>query len=169
MDEVILRMAAFVSVAFAAASCGGGDGPEPEGPATVVQMRLGEYTIVPDVDPVNAGPIVFELRNSGPTKEHELYIIRTDLAPDGLPTKDDGSADLDDLDVVSHVGSLRIGNPVKVNTVVEPGRYVLICNLVDDGADGSPESHYAQRMHSVLTAVAPTPDPMQTSETPWIP
>jgi len=148
-----LAILAAPALLFAAASCGEGSDVTPLGPHTIVQVKLSEYTVAPDVDPIESGRTVFELRNSGPTKQHELYIIRTDLAADALPTNEDGSAQLDDLDVIAHADPLRIGGPARIDIEMEPARYVLICNVVDRAEDGSRESHYELRMHSVLTVV----------------
>jgi hypothetical protein len=149
-----ITLAALATVATAlAGACGESSDVTPLGPHTVVQVKLSEYTVTPDVDPIESGRIVFELRNSGPTKDHELHIIRTDLAADGLPTNEDGSARLDDLETIAHVDALRIGGPARVAVEMQPGRYVLLCNLVDSATDGSLESHYKLRMHSVLTVV----------------
>ncbi len=150
-------------------ACSGGDDESETGPPTVVQVNLQDYTIVPDVDPVRTGRVVMEMRNSGPQKSHDMLMVRSDAKADGLPVREDGSVELDDLDVVAKVGTLEIGKSASVDLVLEPGRYILFCNLVDDAEDGSPQAHYKLRMHSVLTAVSVTSGPQAAPSTPFVP
>lgn len=129
----------------------------PAGPRTVVKVKLQDYSIVPDVDPVETGRVVLEVRSSGPQKRHELLMIRSDAPADELPVRDDGSVDTKRLEFVAKVDAMDIGGSASVDLDLEPGRYILFCNLVDRAEDGSQESHYKLRMHSVLTAVPPPP------------
>jgi hypothetical protein len=56
-----------------------------------------------------------------------------------------------------------------VDLDLEAGRYVMFCNLVDRTTDGSLESHYKLRMHSILTAVTPPPTGVPGALTPLAP
>jgi hypothetical protein len=129
----------------------------PPGPRTVVKIKLEDYSIVPDVDPVEAGRVVLEVRSSGPQKRHELLMVRSDAPADGLPTTEHGSVNTAGLEFVTKVDALDIGGANLVDLDLPAGRYVLFCNLVDRAPDGATESHYQLRMHSVLTAIAPPP------------
>jgi hypothetical protein len=156
-------------LALAAACDDSGEEPAALGPGTVVKVKLEDYSIVPDVDPVQAGRVILEVRSSGPQKRHELLIVRSDARPDELPVKDDGSVETRGLEFVAKVDAMDIGGAVSVDLSLEPGRYVMFCNLVDRAEDGSPAAHYALRMHSVLTAVVPPPTGAPGALTPEAP
>jgi hypothetical protein len=132
-------------------------------------VKLGEYNIIPDSDPVTEGRVVLEVRNSGPQKRHELVLVRSDAAPDGLPLTKDGAAELDGIEVVARVDAQEIGGAASVDLAMEPGRYIMLCNLVDRAADGSLEAHYSLRMHSVLTVVSAPPSGTPGALTPAAP
>ena len=84
----------------------------------------------------------------GPEDEHEFVVIRTDLAPDALPTNDDGSVneDGDGIEVIDEVEELEVGDSDDLTVSLEPGAYVLICNIVE-----SDESHYQFGMRTAFT------------------
>ena len=53
---------------------------------TTVNVTLVEWGVAPDTSSVPAGEVIFQITNSGPDDVHEFVVIRTDLAPDALPT-----------------------------------------------------------------------------------
>lgn len=148
-----------------------GDGPDtgPPGPKTVVKIKLQDYSIIADVDPVEAGRVVLEVNSSGPQKRHELLMVRSDAAADELPVDEDGAVDTAGMEFVAKVEALNIGGAASADLNLEVGRYVMFCNLVDEAADGSPESHYRLRMASVFTVVPPLPTGAPGALTPVAP
>lgn len=152
-----------------AACSGHGETEAPPGPGTVVRVKLEDYNIVPDLDPVTEGRVVLEVRNAGPQKRHELMMVRSDVDADALPVRGDGSVETDELEFTAKVGAIDIGGAVKVDLALDPGRYVLFCNLVDREPDGELKSHYELRMHSVLTVVAAPASVVPGALTPPVP
>jgi hypothetical protein len=152
-----LRPTLALAITLTVATACSNDGPEigPPGPRTVVKVKLEDNSIVPDVDPVEAGRVVLEVRSSGPQKRHELLMVRSDAPADELPVRGDGSVETEGMEFVAKVDALGIGGAALVDLDLATGRYVMFCNLVDRPTDGSLESHYKLRMHSVLTVVAP--------------
>src|SRR4026207_1976080 len=73
-------------------------------------VTLGEWSITLDKTSLPEGPIQFTIKNDG-EKEHDFVILRTEIAPDDLPTNDDGSADVDapDVDELRTVEDLEDG------------------------------------------------------------
>ena len=136
-------LAATAAAAFIA--CGG------EGEGGEVEVTLTEWSITLDKDSVTEGPVEFTIENTGDL-QHELVIIRTDIAPDDLPTRDDGSVDEDapDLDVERRIEDIEDGDRTGRTYSLEPGAYVLIDNIVDD-VDGEEISYYAEGMRAALT------------------
>jgi uncharacterized cupredoxin-like copper-binding protein len=118
---------------------------------TVIEVLLVEFSVVPDKSTVPAGEITFRATNEGPDDAHEMVIIRTDLAPDALPTADDGSVPEDDIDLVDEIEEIAVGDSDELTLELSAGSYVLICNIVQEEPDGTIESHYQKGMRSALT------------------
>lgn len=112
---------------------------------TTVAVELSEFYIAPEPAEVAAGTIGFDLSNVG-VDPHELVVIKTDTAPDALPTDDDGAVVEDDIDG-EVIGEVEGFNEDSCHGVfdLDPGAYVLICNLVEI-EDGEVEAHYSKGM-----------------------
>ena len=154
-------------LAFAAAcggdgtSDGGNGSPVPtEGGPTAspiptsevqISVTLTEYTVAPDPESIATGPITFVARNIGGT-EHELVVIKTDRAPDDLPTKDNGSVDGGDEDVTV-VGDTDPFPPQEeraLTVTLAPGSYVLICDVVQEIEGQETVVHYQEDMRAAF-------------------
>lgn len=138
---------ALVSLAFLVAACDddededGGQPPaatepadeEPANGATdgggSVDLSLAEFSVSPSVDTISAGSVTFNTSNDGAIV-HNLRVIRTELDPDALPV-DAGAfvVDEDQVEVVASSGTLEAGGTEEVVADLEPGSYVLICNI----------------------------------------
>jgi len=105
---------------------------EPDGGSTVAASLL-EYQIIPEPASVPAGSVTFNADNVGGA-DHELVIIRTDLAPDALPTAEDGSVDEagEGIEVLFEIEEFAAGTQESLTVDLDAGAYVLICNVVDD-------------------------------------
>ena len=112
----------------------------PDG-ATEVGVTLGEWAVTPEVTTVPAGQVYFLADNVGPIDPHELVVIRTDLAIDALPTDERGFVPEDEVDFIGEIEAFSPGTQASGVFDLEPGRYVLICNIVEL-EDGEWESHY---------------------------
>lgn len=150
--------------AAAAAACGGEgkkavEGGGAGGGGTTVTVTLGEWLVEPDPDSAPAGEITFTADNEG-TIEHELVIIKTDLAPDALPTNEDGTVneDAEGLEVIDEIEEFEAGRSESLTVTLEPGKYVLICNICNIGPSSEEEAghmeheaHYKEGMHAAFT------------------
>jgi uncharacterized cupredoxin-like copper-binding protein len=133
---------------------GGGDeaaeltpGPVPEG-ATVVDVTLKEWEIIVGSALAPAGPVYFRVANAGPDHPHEFVVIRSDLAPDALPVED-GKVPEDEVELLDEIEPFAVGSTGSLTLDLEPGNYVLICNIVET-EDGQLESHYEQGMRAAF-------------------
>lgn len=137
----MVPFAALVSLA----ACGGG--------GTTVAVTLQEFAVLPAQDSAPAGSITFDVENKGPEDTHEFVVIKTDLAPDALPTAEDGSVDetgegIDE--VIGEIEDIAPGSKETLKVDLEAGSYVLICNVVEEeGADTL--VHYALGMRTGFT------------------
>jgi len=118
------------------------EGQTPQAGATV-DVNLTEYIVSPDPTSASAGSVTFNASNIGGT-DHELVVIKTDLAPDALPTADNGSVDEAGagIEVLDEIDQFAPGGEESLTLDLEAGNYVLICNVVQERADGSIVAHY---------------------------
>ena len=142
--------AASVAASASAAS------PAPSG-STSVSVGLQEFAIVPSVASAPAGKVTFVAKNTGPDDVHEMVVLRTDLDPAALPVDNDGKADEegDGIMSIGETGDVAVGATKDVAFDLAPGKYVLICNIVQTEPDGSKEAHYKVGMRTAFTVTAP--------------
>jgi len=123
-----------------------------DGEGTDVAITLQEFSVIPSPLSAAPGTVNFNISNDGPDDPHEFVVIKTDLAPDALPTVEDGSVDEEGegIEVKDEVEDLEVGGTETLTVDLEAGAYVLICNIVEE-EDGETESHYAEGMHAGFT------------------
>jgi hypothetical protein len=95
--------------------------------------------------------VVFTVDNVG-KEAHELKIIKTDLKPEALTAKADGSVDeaAFGTDLVGKTDAVPAGQSQSLSTKLKAGNYVLISNTVrDDG--GQTKSDYREGMRTAFT------------------
>lgn len=123
--------------------------------AVEVDLTESPPSVTPRPASVAAGEVVFEASNVGAI-QHELVVIRTDLAADALPVSGD-NVDLSGLDVVADTDPFPAGESRTADVNLTAGDYVLICNV---------PGHYGLGMREALTATAgagaPQPAPAST-------
>jgi uncharacterized cupredoxin-like copper-binding protein len=150
----LVWLAGMAALAAVAAACG--DEEEGEegggGGGTTVNVTLGEWLVEPDPASAPAGSITFVANNEG-SEPHELVIVKTDLAPGALPTKDDGSFDEEaaGVEVIDEIEEFEAGGSESITVDLAAGKYVLLCNLVEEEESGEKESHYEKGMHAAFT------------------
>ena len=93
-----------------------------------VSVSLVEWKIDLSARAVPAGSTVFNVRNDGKVP-HDLWILKTDLQPDRLPTAS-GIVDTSTLTVVAKSEQLTPGDGKKLTADLPKGRYVLLCNVI---------------------------------------
>src|SRR5947209_18873046 len=93
-----------------------------------VNVDLQEWTVKADTQSQPKGDVIFNVKNDSKDNQHEFKVIRTDFAPDGLPTKKDGSVDegADGIDVVGKISKLDTGDDTSGTFTLKTGKYVLI-------------------------------------------
>ena len=113
----------------------------------------GPMTLVAAVPSAPAGDVTFVVKNTG-TVEHEMLVLKTDVAFDKIPIADSGDppvpvstgADkIDEADNVAETGDPNL-QPGDVRTFtatgLTPGKYVLVCNIA---------KHYGLGMRAAFT------------------
>lgn len=154
--SIVGRGLVLVAAALMVLGCSSGASPSAAAPAspaagsaaagTSVTAKLTEFKIELSAPTAAAGPVTFELTNSG-TVVHEFVVFKTELAPDKLPLAADG-ATVDEegagasLTLVDEVEDIAIGATASLAVDLPAGHYVVICNV---------PAHYTSGMHAEFT------------------
>jgi uncharacterized cupredoxin-like copper-binding protein len=140
-----MRAAKYLAVALAlsglAVACGGG---------ASVGVVLQEFSVLPAQASAAAGSVTFEVENQGPDDVHEFVVIKTDLAPDALPTDETGAVEEagEGMEVVDEIEDIPVGDTPTLTVDLEAANYVLICNIYDEEEQ---EAHYSLGMRVAFT------------------
>lgn len=144
MKRRLTVIAGFSLIALAAVGCSSSGGD--------VDVALSEWVVQPDPGSVSAGDITFTADNQG-SEAHEMVIVRA-ASVAALPTDADGAVDegqIPDADFIGEVEELEAGSTGTLSENLAAGTYVIFCNITEEEADGSIESHFAEGMHVVFT------------------
>lgn len=95
-----------------------------------INVRLTEWEIVADATSAPAGTVTFNVLGDGRQQgvQHELAVIRTDLAPDELPVSGP-QVDESDLEVLGRTSRLEHGDMEVLTFEMTAGAYLLLCNF----------------------------------------
>lgn len=114
---------------------------ETPAPPTEVSVDLQEWSVTPDPTSAPADGVSFTIENTG-SIEHELVVIKTELAPDELPTAEaEVEEDAPDLEVSGKIEAVDAGSSDSDTFQLDAGSYVLICNI---------PAHYEQGMRAAF-------------------
>lgn len=116
---------------------------DPTAPQGVtVDVYHAEWELIPSVDAVSAGAVTFNATNDG-VVPHNFRLAKTELPPDALPADPDTLVvKEDELVMVARSGDIDVGEAEEVIVDLEPGSYVLFCNIA---------GHYAAGLYAGFT------------------
>jgi uncharacterized cupredoxin-like copper-binding protein len=91
---------------------------------TVVKVTLKEFKVLPTPTSARPGVVAFSVRNAGKL-DHELVVLKTNLAPGKLPVKGAKAVE------VGRVGKVVVkpGKAGGLTVTLKAGKYVLLCNF----------------------------------------
>jgi uncharacterized cupredoxin-like copper-binding protein len=114
-----------------------------EGPS----VELTEFSVSVSPSTADSGETTFSVENVGGVT-HEFVVVKTDLADGDLPTAEDGSVDEEGegIEPVDEIEDIEVGDSEELTVDLEPGKYVLFCNVVDGDT-----VHYEKGMHTSFT------------------
>ena len=139
---IIRLVPALMALAFLTASCAQ---PAENAPSdSQVVAELADTKITVNVSSVKAGKVKIGVRNLG-TMQHSFEVLKTDLAPDKLPT-DAAAAKAKEDGKVGEIANIPVGKSAAVTIDLVPGKYVFICNV---------PGHYQLGMRTGFTVEAP--------------
>ena len=132
--KMLLLMSTGLLVVPLLAACGG--------PTTITVTETEDYQIQLDKDSAKAGEITFHITNDATDMVHEFVVVKTDIADGDLPLDADGNVDEDQFTPIDEQEDIQPGETRDLVVTLDPGHYVLMCNLPD---------HYGKGMHAGFT------------------
>ncbi|HYM52974.1 MAG TPA: hypothetical protein VEW45_05760 [Candidatus Dormibacteraeota bacterium] len=99
----------------------------PSLPEGVVAVSLSEMDLIVSTPTAPRGEVTFDIKNSGELP-HEFLVIRTDKDAAELPFEGEKVVE-GGLDIVARSEPIPAGQWAMLTSDLEPGHYVLICNL----------------------------------------
>jgi len=120
-----------------------------------LHVELREWNVTLNKESVRAGDVTVTVSNKG-REEHELVFLKLDTdSPVGrLPVNRDGGIDEDTMDfgtLVAEIEELEPGKRKRDTFRLSPGRYAVVCNMIEEEPDGEIEAHYSMGMSALLT------------------
>lgn len=122
------------------AACGGAAAPAAQSGGTVA-VTLTDNSISPIPASVSAGKVTFKITNAG-SIEHEFVVLKTSLAADKIPANPDKPGKVLEDGNVGEVEGIAVKATKDLSLDLQPGSYVLICDL---------PAHYEMGMHTAFT------------------
>jgi len=125
----VVAIAALPLLALTACGSEEPSSPAPGDGGNAVAVTLAEYEIRPATTTIPAGEVTFAVENVGATV-HEMVVIRTDVAiadmsVEGGLTNEEAPG----MTPIGEVEDVESGESTDLVLTLEPGRYVLLCNL----------------------------------------
>lgn len=101
-----------------------------------------DYQIQLSKNTAKAGDVTFHIKNDATDLTHEFVIVNSDLQAANLPLDADGNIDEEQIEVVDEAEDLEPGTTTDLVVNLQPGHYVIMCNIA---------GHYAQGMYQDFT------------------
>jgi uncharacterized cupredoxin-like copper-binding protein len=103
----------------------------------------GPMTLSLDQPSIKAGDVVFSVHNDAMTEEHEMVLVRLKSPTQDIPiVQSKHRIDEKKLNSLGEVSDLKPGADGTLEVKLEPGTYLLFCNI---------KGHYEAGMHARLT------------------
>src|SRR6266496_2952379 len=124
--KIVVALAGLLT--FVGVACGGGASKSGD-----VQVTIKDFAIRPNLGTVKAGPVTFDIKNIGPS-QHEFVVVRTDFGPTQVPMTEEQGAPIVDEEGTGMKGigekeDINSGTTAALTLNLQPGHYLLICNL----------------------------------------
>ena len=126
---------------------------DPPGPSSgTVDVTLTEWSIATSMTSAKAGAITFNVQNTGSAKSHEFIILKTEIAPESLPTLKDGSLDEEGNGITSPGESkvLAVGQKQTITVAMTEGNYVFVDNIIERDL-----VHWEKKAYATFTVEPP--------------
>lgn len=93
---------------------------------------VNEWSVAVSASEAKAGEVTFTIENGG-SIAHEFLVAKTDIAPGEIPLTEEGKFDeaLPGLEVIDEIKEWEPGVTKTLTVTLAPGKYQLLCNIVD--------------------------------------
>lgn len=93
---------------------------------------VNEWSVAVSASEAKAGEVTFTIENGG-SIAHEFLVAKTDIAPGEIPLTDEGKFDeaLPEVEVIDEIKEWEPGVTKTLTVTLAPGKYQLLCNIVD--------------------------------------
>jgi len=136
--KLLIALALIILIVPLLTACGG---------TPTIDVGLTTYKIEMSANNAKSGEIIFHVHNDATDLTHEFVIFKTDLPEDQLPVNSEGAVDEEGAGV-THIDEIELdpGAAGDLTVNLQPGNYVMICNINDNN-----EMHYAHGMYAAFT------------------
>jgi hypothetical protein len=124
------------------AGCGGGESKRE------IDVTLTEWSLETSIDEIKSGTVVFNAANSG-AGPHELVVVKTDFPPHLLDLVDH-KVDETKVRIAGRMDAFTPDSAAFLELELTPGKFVLLCNIVERVPGGPVVSHYENGMFASL-------------------
>jgi len=143
----LTALAGVLAVGLVITACGGDDD---DAGGDTIDVVVSEWSVEAPAT-AKAGMVTINASNEG-GETHELVVVRADSTA-GFVQDDTGKVDEDGFaegDFVGEITEFEAGTSSSGTFDLTPGTYILFCNIVEEDADGTPESHFMEGMQTTL-------------------
>lgn len=116
----------------AAEMSSGGESSDGDAVSNDITGSVSEWAVSVSASGAKAGEVSFTIENQG-SIAHEFLVAKTDIAPGEIPLTEEGKFDeaLEGLEVIDEIKEWPAGETKTLKVTLEPGKYQLLCNIVD--------------------------------------
>jgi hypothetical protein len=140
-------MVGLLTLGLTITACGGDDD---DAGGDTIDVVVSEWTVEAPAT-AKAGMVTINASNEG-GETHEVVVVRADSSA-GFVQDDTGKVDEDGFaegDFIGEITEFEAGTSSSGTFELTPGTYVLFCNIVEEEADGTFESHFMEGMQTTL-------------------
>jgi len=112
------------------------------GSGTRIDVTMTDYEMQLSAPSAKAGQITFHIQNDAEPTVHEFVVVSTDMMAADLPVGEDLLVDESLFTPVDEVEDLESGKSANLTVTLEPGHYILLCNI---------PGHFTLGMHADFT------------------
>jgi hypothetical protein len=144
----LTAMVGLVAVGLAITACGGDDDDDAGG--DTIDVVVSEWAIEAPAT-ATAGMVTINASNEG-GETHEIVVVRADSSG-GFVQDETGKVDEEGFaegDFIGEITEFEAGTSSSGTFELTPGTYILFCNIVEEEADGTFESHFVEGMQTTL-------------------
>lgn len=123
--------------------------------ADSLKIDLREWNVTLSAETVAAGEVKVQVSNKG-KDTHELVFIRLkkELVSGRLPVEKNGGINEDTMapwgEIAGEIEDIAPKDKKKDSFTLKPGKYAVLCNVIETEDNGTIEAHYSMGMHALL-------------------